>query len=83
MNSDITTLLLGKAAQREIVELDEAVEQPPGWIDLHRKAALGEIDLDLVGAFRKTPTDLLFMLAEQILDEFLPRVAREDFPSDT
>jgi hypothetical protein len=28
-----------------------------------------------VRAFRKTSADLLFMLAEQILDEFLPRVA--------
>jgi hypothetical protein len=44
------------------------VEQPPR-IDLHREAALVEIHLDLVGGFRKTPADLLFMLAEQILDE--------------
>ena len=55
-------LLLGKAAERETIELNEAVQQPPRWIDLHRQAALSEIDLDLIGAFRKTPADLLFML---------------------
>ena len=55
-------LLLGKAAKRETIELNEAVQQPPRWIDLHRQAALSEIDLDLIGAFRKTPADLLFML---------------------
>ena len=75
VNSDTPALFLGKAAEREIIELDETVEQHPGRIDLHRQAALGEIDLDLVRAFRETPADLLFMLSEQIVDEFLPRVA--------
>ena len=50
MNSDSPPLLLGKTVQREIVEFDEAVEQPSGRIDLHRQAALGEIDLHLVSA---------------------------------
>jgi hypothetical protein len=66
MNADKPTLFLGKAAEPEIVELDEAAEQRPGWIDLDRQAAFGEIDLDLVRAFRKTSADLLFMLAERL-----------------
>ena len=83
MNADMPTLFLGKPAEPEIVELDEAAEQRPGWIDLDRQAAFGEIDLDFVRAFRKTSADLLFMLAEQILDEFLPRVAGKDSLADT
>jgi hypothetical protein len=75
MNSDVPTFFLRKSAKREIVELDEAVEKRPGRIDLDRQAALGEINLDLVRAFCKTATDLLFMFVEQVLDEFLPRVA--------
>jgi hypothetical protein len=75
MNSDMPTLILGEAAEREIVELDETIEKRPRWIDLDRQAAFGEIDLDLVRAFRKTPADLLFMLVEQVVDEFLPRIA--------
>ena len=34
---------------------------PDGSIFTARRA-LSEIDLDLIGAFRKTPADLLFML---------------------
>jgi len=72
-------LFLGKAAECEIVELDEAVEQRPGRIDLDRQARLGEVDLDIVRTFRKTPADLFFVLAQQIFDEFLSRIARKVF----
>jgi hypothetical protein len=46
--------------------------QHPGAI---RFVAFGEIDLNFISTFRKTPADLLFMLGranEQIPDEFLP-----------
>ena len=36
VNSDMATLFFGEAAEREIVELDEAVQQPAGRIDLNR-----------------------------------------------
>jgi hypothetical protein len=69
-----------QVSRRASKRKNEVVEQRSGRIDLDRQAALGEIDLDIVRAFRKTPADFLFMLAQQILDEFLPRVPGKVLP---
>ena len=79
VNADLFALFLGEAAECEIVEFDEAVEERARRIELDRQTAFGEIDLDFVRPFRKTSADLLFMLGEQIPDEFLPRVSGKMF----
>jgi hypothetical protein len=75
VNSNLPTFFLGEATQREIVKLDKALQQSPGRIDFDCQPALGEIDLNHVRTFRETPPDLPFMLAQQIVDKFLPSVA--------
>ena len=79
MNPDPLPLIGRKALEYTVVQLDERVEQPARGIQFERQAAFGEIDLDFVSTFRKTPADLLFMLGEQIPDEFLPRVSENMF----
>lgn len=71
VHADPLTLFGRKARQREVVQIDEAVQQVPGRIDLHRQAAFGEVDLHLVGALPKTPPDLYLVLRHQIVDELL------------
>ena len=38
----------GEARQREIVQVDEAVEEMPGGIDLYRQPSFREVDLYFV-----------------------------------
>jgi hypothetical protein len=46
-------------------------------IDLHGQSALGEVDLDGVGAGCETATDLRLVLVQQIVDELFSRVPRK------
>ena len=52
MHADAPALLGREPGQRQVVQVDEAVEQMPGRVDLHREAALREVDLHLVRALR-------------------------------
>ena len=71
-------LLGGEPRQREIVQVDEAVQQLPGRIDLHREAPFGEIDLHVVGALRRRqPRTSVSCSRSRSCDELLARVARD------
>ena len=75
MDSDALALLGGEPGQRQVVEVDEAVEQMSGTVHLHREAAFREVDLHLVSARVQTAADLGFVLGQQVVDELLARVA--------
>ena len=51
----------------------------PGGIDLHRQPSFGEVDLNLVRALLQAAANLGFVLAQQIVDELLARIARDPF----
>ena len=72
-------LLGGEARQRQVVQVDEAVEQVPGRVDLHRQPPLGEVDLHLVRALLQAAAHLGLVLAQQVVDELLARVAGDPF----
>jgi hypothetical protein len=59
----MATLLLGKAAERETIELKMKPfsSHPDGSIFTARRPSVKSI-WTFIGAFRKTPADLLFML---------------------
>ena len=79
MNAQAQTIRRGKAAQRNVVEIDEAREQLAARINLHRKAAFGEIDLHTMRTLLQTTTYFRLVLAQQIIDELLPRIVRKAF----
>ena len=83
VHADPLALLGREPRQRQVVQVDETVQETAGRIDLHRQTALGEVDLDLVGAFLEAAADLRFVLRQQIVDELLARVARDAFGRDT
>ena len=72
-----------KRDSARLFKIDEAVQQIPGRIDLHRQPAFGEIDLHLVRAFFQAAADLGFVLAQQIVDELLARVTGNCLRRDT
>ena len=65
----------GEALERQIVEVDEALQQATRGIELDRQPPLGEVDLDLVRALLQAPADLGLVLVEQVDDEPLARIA--------
>ena len=65
----------GQAAQRQVVQVDEAVQQVAAGIELHRQAGLGEIHLHRGGAGRERSPDPGNVLGQQVLDEFVTGVA--------
>ena len=83
MHADPLPLLGGESRQREIIQINEAVKQFSGGIDLDRQPALREIDLNLMGAFFQTAPYLGFVLAQQIVDELLSRVTGNFLRPDT
>jgi len=76
VHADALALVGGKSRERQVVQIDEAMQQPARGVDLHREARLGEVDLDLVGAFGPTAPDLDLVLGQQIVDELLARISR-------
>jgi hypothetical protein len=68
-------LLRREALEDTVVELDEAAEELSGGIELEREPRFGEVDLDLVRAALEAASDVCLGLAEQIVDERLPRIA--------
>ncbi len=61
--------------QREVVQIDEAREQRPRWVDLQRQACFREIDLHRGRALREAATNFGDMFGHQVLDEVLARIA--------
>ena len=53
MHPDALAILGGESRQREIVQIDEAVQQISGGIDLDRQPAFREVDLNLVAPFSR------------------------------
>src|SRR5581483_10329107 len=66
-----------EARQSKIVEMDEAAQELPRRVQLQRHAALGEIDLHAVRAAAQAAPDLGLVLADEVGDELLARIARE------
>src|SRR6185312_5083637 len=75
VDADAPTVVVGESREREIVQVDETMEETPGWVDLDREPPFSEVDLDLVRALPQAVTDLGFVLVEQILDELLSGVS--------
>ena len=68
-------LLGGEPRQRQVVQVDEAVQQVAGGVDLDRQPPFGEVDLDLVRALPQAAADFGLVLAQQVVDELLAGVA--------
>jgi hypothetical protein len=66
----------GKARQRKVVQIDEAVQEVSRGINLYRQPPFGEVDLHLVRALAQAAADFHFVLVQQIVDELVARVAR-------
>src|SRR5262245_26991281 len=79
MHSDTPAFFRGESREREIVQIDEAVEEIPEGIQLNCQALLGEVNLNLVRALLQTAANLGLVLAQQILDEFLARITGNPF----
>src|SRR5438105_15602408 len=75
VDTDTLTLRRRESPQRKVVQVDKAVEQKTGRIELHREPPFREVDLDLACSFLPTPTNLGIMLAQEVVDVFVPRVS--------
>src|SRR6202011_2457539 len=74
VDPDAPALFWREPRQREIVQLNEAVKEMPGGIDLHGQPSFGEVNLNLMCALFQAPAYLDFMLVQQIVYELLPRI---------
>ena len=74
VHADASALVVGKARQRHVVQVDEAVQEVAARVELDRQPAFREIDLHCVGAQIQARPDLRLMLAEEVGDELLARV---------
>src|SRR5262249_44672322 len=76
---DADALALGgaEARQREIVEIDEAVEQRAARLDFHGEPAFGEIDLHCMCSLVQATAYLAGMLIEEVSDELFARITSE------
>src|ERR1700685_3165388 len=75
MNADALSLLDGKPRQREVVQLDEIVQEIAGRVDLDRKTTFREVDLYFVRALPQAVADLRFVLAQQVVKKLVAGVA--------
>ena len=75
VHADPLPLLGGEPRQRQVVQVDEAVQQLAGGVDLDRQPPLGEVDLHLVRALPQAVADLGLVLAQQVVDELLAGIA--------
>ena len=67
MHADAPAFLGGEPRQREVVQVDEAVEQVPGGVDLDGEPPFGEVDLHLVRALLQAAAHLGLVLAQQVV----------------
>src|SRR5258706_8553448 len=74
MHPDAAALFRRETRQREIIEVDEAVQEMPGGIDLYREGSFGEVPLHVASALVQAAPDLGFMLGRQVVDELLARI---------
>jgi hypothetical protein len=63
VHADPPAVLGGEPRQREVVQVDETVQEIPGGVELDRQPPLREVDLDLVRASLEAATNLDLMLA--------------------
>ena len=75
VDADAPAVLGGEPRQRQVVQVDEAVEELAGRVDLDRQPPFGEVDLDLVRALPQAVADLGLVLAQQVVDELLAGIA--------
>src|SRR6202165_1594769 len=71
VDTDAPALLRREPRQREVVQVNEAVEKISRGIDLHGQPSFGEVDLNLVRTLFQAAPNLGFMLAQEIVDELL------------
>src|SRR5687768_5495375 len=76
VHADAFAIVIGKSRQREVVEIDEAMEKLAAAVDYHGQPRFGEVDLHLMCTFCKAAADFGFVLAQQVVDERLPRIVR-------
>ena len=62
VDADSAPLIIGEAIQNSIVEVYEAFQYLPARVQLERKPAFSEINLDSVRAAIQTPPDVSFSL---------------------
>ena len=79
MTPNTPALLWRETRQREIVQVNKAIKEPPGGIDLHGQPCFGKIDLNLMRPLLQATTYLCLMLAQQIFNELLVRIIRDAF----
>ena len=71
VDTDAPALLWLEPRQREVVQVNEAVEKISGRVDLHGQPSFGEVDLNLVRTLFQAAPNLGFMLAQEIVNELL------------
>src|SRR3984893_2478317 len=71
VDTDAPALLWREPRQREVVQVNEAVEKISGRVDLHGQPSFGEVDLNLVRTLFQAAPNLGFMLAQEIVNELL------------
>ena len=69
--------------KREIVQIDEAVQQLAGRIDLDRQPSFREVDLHLVRTLLQAAANLGLVLVQQIVDELRRASSRGSRRPDT
>src|SRR5260370_23412618 len=74
MGADADGLFRREPGQGEIVQVNKAVKEMPGRIDLYRQPPLSEVHLNRMRSLSQAPSYLAFMLVQQILDEVLARI---------
>ena len=75
VHAETQALRRRESRQRKIVQIDEAVQQIPAGINLHRQTSFRKVNLDLVGALLQTIAHLCFVLVQEVLDERFARIA--------
>src|SRR5207237_6249561 len=76
MDPDAPALFGREPRKGEIVEVNEAVKEMPGGIDLDGQPCFGEVHLDLMRALFQAAAYLGLMLAQQVVDELVARIIR-------
>jgi len=75
VHADAPALLDGETRQRQIVQIDEALQEIPRGIELDRQPSFREVDLHAVRTLLQTVANLRFVLAQQVINKFIARVA--------
>ena len=70
-------ILGGKARERQIVQVDEAVQQIARGIDFDGEPPFGEVDLNLVAPCCQTARISVSCSSKQVVDELVARIPRD------